>query len=609
MDKAYVREVRAAKAGDLQAFQRLVQRFQDQVTAVALYRTGEFETAREVAQEVFLESYLCLHQLTEDAAFPGWIKRIVVKRCDRVTRRKHRVITGEASSDPVSSEIDPAGLAQRDELAEQLRLAVSALPEPQRLVISLQYFADISGEEIADFLELPLTTVKKRLHDARRKLRDHGEQLMKQSIEDMKPSANARFSEETAFFIALRDRNLNEMQRLLDASPALANAEQNWSHDLAHQRVLPFPNKATALISAIELDDLEILDLLLASGADPDGRCGCATGEPALWAAALFNRPRHLERLLECGADPNVISAAGNTALHVAAMRGHDEVVSLLLAAGADPAITDEVVEGNPPLITAERAHAVRRTAADWARANGFAALAQQLAIETESASELECLDVDLRDGILETGIRAIDFFAPLGERSLTRLPFGAGVGMLVLLGELTLRFVASRGGAVVWTGFTQPPFDKQDFEAEMAEFGLSERIVGALESFKCSAEARRAVFESGIAAIEALSREGKQVLAVVLSTQGFEQDVEARRHQALRREVATILRDYVARDPSLDAFDAEGADRGEIAHCLLRYLSQPFRIATPFGGLPGEHTPLKVVLDDIEALLATTTR
>ncbi|MCB1694260.1 MAG: sigma-70 family RNA polymerase sigma factor, partial [Pseudomonadales bacterium] len=393
MNHEYASEVALAQAGDLAAFRALVVRFQDQVTATAFSWVGDFETAKEVAQEVFLEAHLCLHQLDEPAAFPGWLRRIVVKCCDRVTRRRQLVTIDAKLPDEPSSDDSPEQSAQAEEIADRLHLAISALPEQLRLVIALQYFADITGEEIANFLEIPLSTVKKRLHDARRKLRDQGEQLMQKSIEHLKPSATAEFSNETAFFIAMRERNLAEMRVLLAASPALANAEQNWSHDLTHRRVLPFPNRATALISAIELDDMAIFDLLLDAGADPDGRCGCATGESAVWAAALFNRQRHLKRLLDRGADPNVFSASGNTPLHVAAMRGYAEVVSMLLAHGADPSIKDRGVEGQPPLVTATGVSISGRTPAQWARMCGFAGIAEQLEGGSVSPAEAdECV-------------------------------------------------------------------------------------------------------------------------------------------------------------------------------------------------------------------------
>ena len=519
-------QVKAAQSGDSDAFRWLVSRFQDQVTAAAYSWTGDTETAREVAQEVFLEAHLNLTQLSTPLSFPGWLRRIVTKHCDRVTRRRQLALASTQPDDQVDHTIDPARAAERSQLAEQLRLAVAALPESQRIVLALSYFADITGEEIAAFLELPLTTVKKRLHDARRKLKEHGERLMQESINHMKPSSNSTFTEEVTFFIALRNRDHDEVARLLAANPALANAEQDWSHELAHQRVLPFPNRATALITTVELDDEIGMEQLLAAGADPDGLCGCATGESAVWAAALFNRPRHLSRLLVAGANPDVISAAGNSPLHVAAMRGYDEIVEILLEAGADPMLLDQGIRDKPPLVANVRDDGTRRTAADWALRSGHQALASRLAGDGHDDTVPVCR-AKWRDGRIETGIRAIDFFSPLPEHSLIRFPFGAGVGMLVLMGELSLRFSAA-GSAVVWTGFTQPPFDRQDFDAELSELGIQSAVTAHLASFSRPASERREAFNEGLAAIAAHRHAGRHVFAVIMSTQGFEQEIEA---------------------------------------------------------------------------------
>jgi RNA polymerase sigma factor (sigma-70 family) len=666
-------QIKAARSGDLVAFEQIVARYQDHVTGIAFSWVGDIEQSRDVAQEVFLETYLNLHQLEEPDAFPGWLRRIVIKCCDRVTRRKQLVEPGAHVAEWASSELDPANHAQQDQAATQLRYAISALPEPQRLVIALAYFADASGDEIAAFLDLPITTVKKRLYDARRKLRDQGQVLMQQTINQVKPSASSTFSEETLFFIAMRERNLAEIRRLLARSPALANAEQNWSHELAHQRVLPFPNRATALIAAIEVDNMDILELLLANGADPNGRCGCATGESAVWAAALFNRPRALSRLIEAGADVNIVSAAGNTPLHVAAMRGYADVVRRLLAAGADPTIEDRGVEGTPPLVTAMPRTLPGRTPGQCARVAGYGLLADEIDGAMDAPESQAVCRMRPCDNLLETGIRAIDFFAPLEPNGLVRLQFGAGVGMLIMLGELVLRAHAANF-RIVWTGFAQPPFDKQDFDAELAELGLTSTVSSHLASFRALPEQQRAMFESGLQQVEQFRGTTQQVLGIVQSTQGFEQDVEAsfprlldparpgavstiviapfndahaaldqvhrpyttqwvldrdrsnkrlypaidtrlslssakvsERHEMLRNAVRDIIADYRESDPHFDGFDPAVSGlmvSDETAHRLLRLFAQPLSIAMPFGGLPGEHTSLDALLDEVEAVL-----
>ncbi|MGH2356216.1 MAG: RNA polymerase sigma factor, partial [Chloroflexota bacterium] len=76
----------AAQGGDLDAFGALVGRFQDLAYACAYAVLGDFHLAQDVAQEAFVEAYFDLPKLRETAAFPGWFRKIVFKRGDRLTR-------------------------------------------------------------------------------------------------------------------------------------------------------------------------------------------------------------------------------------------------------------------------------------------------------------------------------------------------------------------------------------------------------------------------------------------------------------------------------------------------------------------------------------------
>src|SRR5260370_32241807 len=81
--------VKAAQGGDLEAFDKIVERFQDMAYASAYSMRNDAQLAEDVAQEAFIEAYLNLPKLREPAAFPGWFRRIVFKQSDRLTRVKH----------------------------------------------------------------------------------------------------------------------------------------------------------------------------------------------------------------------------------------------------------------------------------------------------------------------------------------------------------------------------------------------------------------------------------------------------------------------------------------------------------------------------------------
>src|SRR5690349_15058665 len=83
----FVEWVRAAQAGDRGAFEALVLRVQDTAVAICYGRIGNVEQARDAAQDALIDGYLHLGQLDEPAAFAAWFRRILLKHCDRRTRR------------------------------------------------------------------------------------------------------------------------------------------------------------------------------------------------------------------------------------------------------------------------------------------------------------------------------------------------------------------------------------------------------------------------------------------------------------------------------------------------------------------------------------------
>src|SRR5436190_23886620 len=92
--------VRRAQERDPEAFGWIVRRFQDMAVGYAASIVGDFHLAEDAAQEAFLEVWRDLAQLREPAAFAGWLRKIIFKQCDRLTRGK-RVATGpmEAACD------------------------------------------------------------------------------------------------------------------------------------------------------------------------------------------------------------------------------------------------------------------------------------------------------------------------------------------------------------------------------------------------------------------------------------------------------------------------------------------------------------------------------
>ena len=161
----------ATGAAREEAFGELVAQFESAAHGWAYNVLGDVHAAQDVVQDAFFTAYQRIDQLREPAAFPAWLKRIVLTYCNRRTRRKSpSLLPLEDEDAPVQA--DPAAAHEDRELKRQVTDAVRALPEHERVVTELFYITGYSQQEIAERLAVPLTTVKKRLQYAREHLRE-----------------------------------------------------------------------------------------------------------------------------------------------------------------------------------------------------------------------------------------------------------------------------------------------------------------------------------------------------------------------------------------------------------------------------------------------------
>ncbi len=194
---------RAARDEKANAFGQIVRQFQDMAFACAYAVLGDFYQAEDAAQEAFIVAWRNLEQLRKPEAFPGWLKRIVLSQCNRLTRgRRLELVPLEEIEELLADDAQtrPAEAAERHEEQAQVLAAIMALPEHERMTTALYYLGDYSTAEIASFLEVPLTTVKKRLHDARQRLRERMLDMTRDTLKDKRPSRNDEFAATVALF-------------------------------------------------------------------------------------------------------------------------------------------------------------------------------------------------------------------------------------------------------------------------------------------------------------------------------------------------------------------------------------------------------------------------
>ena len=151
----------------------MMRRYRGAIHAAAYVILGDYHAAEDVTQETFLIAYEKAGELREPKALGGWLRRIAVSRCNRLRRRQRVVaVSLDAVPHPASQEPDPPDALQRLESWLVALEAVRSLPEHHRMVLTFFYLRGLSQREIAQRLNVPYTTVKKRLHDARVKLKE-----------------------------------------------------------------------------------------------------------------------------------------------------------------------------------------------------------------------------------------------------------------------------------------------------------------------------------------------------------------------------------------------------------------------------------------------------
>ncbi|MHC5541635.1 RNA polymerase sigma factor [Singulisphaera rosea] len=187
--------VRRAQEGDREAFGELVEQFQRTVHSICLRRLGNPSEALEMTQEVFLHVLRRIDQLREPERFAGWLRQVTIRMAiNRATRRtappsvETSVLEG-ASSDRCD---DPLDVMISRERAHRLWEALERLKTIDREVLVAFYIQGQSLIEIAEELNTPIGTIKRRLHTARKRLKLE----LEESVDDADEWADGSFDDE-----------------------------------------------------------------------------------------------------------------------------------------------------------------------------------------------------------------------------------------------------------------------------------------------------------------------------------------------------------------------------------------------------------------------------
>ena len=170
--------VERALTGDAEAFGEIVRRWERRIFALTYGMLGREEDARDATQETFLAAFRNLRGFRGEAKVSSWLHRIAVNQC--ITRQRRTKVRSESALDeeqekqastfttPLS--FSPARVAEGRQQTMAVRRAINSLPIELRQIVVMKEFEELTFREIADALDLPLSTVKSRLYTALKQL-------------------------------------------------------------------------------------------------------------------------------------------------------------------------------------------------------------------------------------------------------------------------------------------------------------------------------------------------------------------------------------------------------------------------------------------------------
>ena len=163
------------QAGDREAFCLLLARYRDRVVNLAYQLVNKREDAEDIAQDAFTQAFTSIKSFRGDAQFYTWLYRITVNLCLQRRRRTRPTESVDDYDMPSDQHLE-----NQVETKMMVERTLGKMSEPLRVTLILRDMHDLSYEEVAKILEIPVGTVRSRLNEARRQFREAWFQVEKE---------------------------------------------------------------------------------------------------------------------------------------------------------------------------------------------------------------------------------------------------------------------------------------------------------------------------------------------------------------------------------------------------------------------------------------------
>ena len=179
--------VQAVLTNGPEALGPIIKRYKDAVFGVALARLRNFHDAEDITQAVFIEAFERLGRLKDPSRLGAWLRSIAIHRCIDHLRRQARVTGPQPADELADHSKNPQADVERQELRDRVMAAIGRLSKVQRETVALFYINGYSQQEVAAIQEVPLGTVKYRLHEARNNLKKDMMDMVEDVLKDGAP--------------------------------------------------------------------------------------------------------------------------------------------------------------------------------------------------------------------------------------------------------------------------------------------------------------------------------------------------------------------------------------------------------------------------------------
>ena len=178
VDLQDLKAVSGVLSGKPELFKKIIEKYQKKILRLSFSFLGKWEEAEDAAQEIFIKAYQYLSSFDSKKNFSPWLYSIALNHL-RTTYKRHKrrkAVEEQALEEKNLRENsgiyqNPDNRMEKDHLKEQVREAISRLPDPLKEVTILYYIEDMAVQDIADSLNIGRENVKSRLFRARTKLR------------------------------------------------------------------------------------------------------------------------------------------------------------------------------------------------------------------------------------------------------------------------------------------------------------------------------------------------------------------------------------------------------------------------------------------------------